>query len=80
MKIIRVRASLKDRHFLVSNEEEAGRVALKLLNERRTLDIDADNPKLKEFVQHITDEQDGDLAMSLVRRHYDIEAFSPEVI
>lgn len=76
MRILRV----NDRHFLVSTDKDYEDVALKLLNELRIMEKDNLKPDLYEFIGKITDEQDGELAVSMIPRLFDAEVISPEVV
>jgi hypothetical protein len=69
---------VKDRYFLVDGERDIENVALKVLNELRIM-RDADEKTLA-FIQSITDAQDGDLAVLMLRRLYEVSFIRPEVV
>lgn len=76
MKILRI----DERCFLVETNRDYENVALKLLNERRVLGVDINDPRLQEFIEQVTDAQDGEMAMAVVYRLYEVELIVPEVI
>lgn len=67
----------KTRCFVAHDTEELHSIALRLLNERRTTEPDE---KLRSLLDVVTDEQDGDTAISLVDTIFDVEVWPVEVI
>lgn len=74
MKIIVV----DGRYFLVESQEQAHDLALKLLNEWRTLG--ALDGKALTFATHACDAIDGELAWGLLFRLKDVQVITPEFI
>lgn len=73
MKILKID---DERYFLFDDRKELERVALKVLNEDRVLENFGG--KTKDFIEAVTDAQDGDLALELLRRIHDVETIIPE--
>lgn len=78
MKILQVTEPNRERYFLFESGRDEENIALKLLNERRI--FDTDEGKLKQFIEYVTTEQDGSLAVDLLVRLYDVEVHTPEVV
>lgn len=74
MRIIRV----DNRHFLAQETRDFHDVALKVLNEDRTLNRIP--PDMRDFAEVVCDEMDGDTALALVAKLHTVELISPEVI
>lgn len=76
MRILRV----NHRHFLVQSDRDYENVALKLLNEHRIFGRDTLKLELLAFIEKITDEQDGEMAVQMLPRLFEAEVIAPEVI
>lgn len=63
---------------MVNEQSELESVALRLLNERRVVNMDTG--KTQEFIERVTDTQDGDMAVALINRLYNVEYITPEVV
>lgn len=68
----------QQRCFVAHDRKEMHTVALKLLNEQRT--VEPSDSKLYPLLCDVTDEQDGETAIQLVNGLFDIEVFDAEVI
>ena len=74
MKIVRV----DDRYFITQEVRDVYDVALKVLNEDRTLNRIP--PEMHDFAEAVCNEMDGDTAMALVAKLHTVESIAPEVI